>query len=212
MPYTLLLLALLLPEVWVYAAARGRCYRRIDTVPPCDDALVLGTAKYTRTGSHNVYYQYRIAAALDLWRQGKVCRFIVSGNGLTDEISETVAMQADLVAAGVPESVIWQDEAGMRTLDSVYRYAATFSHARRLCVVSQPFHNRRALALARRCGIDAVAYDAQAVGWRGGWRIQVRERAARLRLLWDMLRGTAPQHSTAALPLRQCPTRPSKAA
>lgn len=206
MPYTLLLLALLLPEIWVYAAARSRCYRRIDAVPPCDDALVLGTAKYTRTGGLNLYYRYRIEAALDLWRHGKVRRIVVSGNGLTDAVSETAAMQADLVAAGVPENVIWQDEAGMRTLDSVYRYAATFGHARRLCVVSQPFHNRRALVLARYRGIDALAYDAQAVGWRSGGRVLLRERAARLRLCWDMVCGTRPQHDIRNLPLRQCPT------
>lgn len=166
----------------------------------------LPLAKYLANGKHNAYYQYRLQAAIDLWRNGKITRFVVSGNGLCAAISETVAMQADLVAAGIPASAIWQDEAGLRTLDSLVRYAGTFGRQRRLCVVSQSFHNRRALALARWQNINAVAYDAQAVSLRGGWRVWLRERGARWRLLWDRVHHTSPQHSINTLPLRQYPT------
>lgn len=206
----LLLLLLALPDIGVALITRRHRYRRVEDLPACDDALLLGTAKYLASGGHNVYYQYRIQAAIDLWRAGKTKRFVVSGNGLTEAVSETAAMQADLVAAGIPAGVIWQDEAGMRTLDSIVRYADTFDTPRgqrRLCMVSQPFHNQRALALARWQGMDAVGYDAQAVGWRGGWRVHLRERGARLKWAWDIVRGTAPQHSIANLPLRQCPTQ-----
>lgn len=205
--WIVLLLGLMsLPDLLVWLSTQHRCVRQIKALASCDDALILGTAKYLAAGGHNVYYQYRIDAAIDLWRAGKVTRFIVSGNGLTDTISETITMQADLIAAGIPSSVIWQDEAGMRTLDSVVRYGDTFDTPRgqrRLCIVSQPFHNRRAVALARWQGINAVAYDAQAIGLIGGWRVTLRERAARYRLVWDVLRRTRPQHSIHNLPLRQ---------
>ena len=126
----LLLLLLALPDIGVALITRRHRYRRVEDLPACDDALLLGTAKYLASGGHNVYYQYRIQAAIDLWRAGKTKRFVVSGNGLTEAVSETAAMQADLVAAGIPAGVIWQDEAGMRTLDSIVRYADTFDTPR----------------------------------------------------------------------------------
>ncbi|MDO4694830.1 MAG: ElyC/SanA/YdcF family protein [Eikenella sp.] len=198
---------LLLPaaaEAGMACYTRARCFEDLAAVPPCDYALVLGTAKYVAGGGLNRYYRHRIEAAAALWQAGKVGTLVVSGSGLTETLSETVCMQADLAALGVPAAAIWQDPAGLRTLDSVLRYRAAFGGAS-VCVVSQPFHNRRALVLARACGAAAVAYQARAVGIRGGWRVQLRERFARLRLWYDVLARTPARYSLDEVPIRQYP-------
>lgn len=196
---------LLLPaaaEAGMVWRTRARCFDDLAAVPPCEYALVLGTAKYVAGGGINRYYRHRIEAAAALWRAGRVGAVVVSGSGLGGGLSETVCMQADLAALGVPAAAIWQDPAGLRTLDSVLRYRAAFGGAT-VCVVSQPFHNRRALMLARACGAAAVAYQAEGV--RSGWRLRVRERFARLRLWYDLLACARPRHSLAAVPIRQYP-------
>lgn len=194
-------------DAWVVWQARKHTFQKAENLPSCDGLLLLGTAKYTVNGDINRYYQHRIDAAWSVWKAGKVGFVVVSGDGLKSMPSETAAMRADLMDLGVPGDVIWQDPAGLRTLDSIYRYAAaqaqwsTCHH--RVCVVSQPFHNQRALALARFAHIHAVAYDAEAIGWHGttGRRIQLRERAARLRLCWDMLTHVRAQSSLMQIPL-----------
>lgn len=172
-------------------------------------ALVLGTAKFIGNGSINRYYQYRIEAAIELWQSGKVEAIVVSGSGLHDTPSETICMQADLVSAGIPEQSIWQDTAGLRTLDSIIRFAHTFPHSS-VCIVSQPFHNQRALIQAHAYGLDAIAYHAQAIGAKNGWKVHLRERFARLRLWYDLLTRQSPHYPTSQIPIHQYPTEAQK--
>ncbi len=208
----LLLLAALAADAALPLLTRKRCYRRAADVPPCDFMLVLGTAKHVgQPPVSNHYYSHRIRAAEALWHQGRVKQIIVSGHGLNNDESETDHMQADLIAAGVPSEAVWQDHAGFRTLDSIIRCYQAFPDAR-FCIVSQPFHNRRALMQARAIGMNAVALHAQALGWRNGPRVLLRERFARLRLWYDLLCRTQPFATLEQEPLRQCAAFADKAA
>ena len=194
----------------VYSALRARLYSYQNTsdIPNCEFGLILGTAKYLGTGnSINRYYQYRINAALELWHAGKVNAFIVSGSGVNNRPSETACMQADLVAAGVPSTAIWQDAAGLRTLDSIVRYQQKFG-SRSVCIISQPFHNQRALVQARHYQLNAYAYNAKIVGVKAGWKIHARERFARIKLWYDLLARTQPLYPLAQIDIIQLPTQP----
>ncbi|MBP6392920.1 MAG: YdcF family protein [Neisseria sp.] len=198
--------ALIAADLYVLLRARVRSHADAAHTPTADFGLILGTAKYVGSGGLNRYYQYRIDAAVALWQAGKVRQFVVSGSGLDNTPSETVCMQADLVAAGIPETAVWQDPAGLRTLDSILRYRQSFpQHS--VCIISQPFHNQRALMQAQACGLNAVAYNARIIGVRAGWKVHLRERFARLRMWYDLLRRARPAHSTAQVPIRQYPTR-----
>ena len=204
----IILLILAIADYLVSYYARRLSYSLLQDLPKCEFALVLGTSKYIgQTRQQNRYYRYRIDAALALWRAGKVKQFIVSGHGLDeDALSETECMQADLVAGGVPAHLIWQDRAGLRTLDSIIRFKQQFYKAK-VCIVSQPFHNQRALLQAAFYQVNAVAYHAQIIGWRAGWRVHQRERFARLRLWYDLLRRTPPQYSIEEESIAQFPTQ-----
>ena len=198
-----LLLILIVADVWISFKARRLSYQEVQAMPVCNYALLLGTAKYLgEQKALNRYYRYRLEAALELWHAGKVKQFVVSGSGLHENISETVCMQADLVAGGVPTSAVWQDPAGLRTLDSVIRFRQQFGQAS-VCIVSQPFHNQRALVQAGFHELNAIAYNAQIVGLKAGHKIHLRERFARLRLWYDLARHTPPLHSLAEVPISQ---------
>ena len=69
------------------------------------------------------------------------------------------------------------------------------SQNRRLIVVSQRFHNERAVYLARAHGMTAYGYDAQDVGGREGLRMRVREVASRVVAVLDVALGSSPKFS-----------------
>ncbi len=126
-------------------------------------ALVLGTRRTTPDGRwSNPHFAHRIEAAAALYRAGKVKRLLVSGDNHVRGYDEPSDMRDALVAAGVPAQAIALDYAGFRTLDSVVRAKEVFGQTS-LVVVSEQFHNYRAVFICRHFGIDAVAYSAEPV-------------------------------------------------
>lgn len=180
-------------EAAVEIAASGRSFNKIRELPSREAALVLGTSKYVATGGINLHYQYRIDAAVELFKAGKVKKLIVSGNGTEPSYNEPRTMRADLVARGVPADRVILDEAGLRTFDSVVR-AATVYGTPDCIVVSQPSHNKRAIFIGRCRGQDIVGWNARSVGLWTDPRTAIRERLARVLAVLDVtVLGKKPQ-------------------
>ncbi|TDU70785.1 SanA protein [Prosthecobacter fusiformis] len=171
-------------HVWVEKTAHDRCYDDVAKVPPMDVALVLGCSPRIG-GLTNLFYLYRMEAAAALFRAGKVKAFIVSGDNSTHQYDEPTAMKESLIAAGVPAEAIHCDYAGFRTLDSVVRADAIFDQ-KRFIVVSQRFHNERAVFLARRRGLEAVGFNAEDVSRSIGLSTHLREYLARVNAVLDV--------------------------
>jgi SanA protein len=169
------------------------CFSEIDSIGNQRVALVLGTAKYRKSGGSNLYYKYRIEAAAKLYHSGKAGAIICSGDNSTKFYDEPSAMKADLMKEGIPADKIYLDYAGFRTLDSVIRAKAIFSQDS-LIVVSQPFHNERALYIAEQKGIDAIGFNAKKVSQAYGLKTQLREKLARVKTILDLhILGTEPK-------------------
>lgn len=154
-------------------------------LPVTDVALVLGCSKQLADGRKNLFFERRMAAAAELYRTGQVGYLLVSGDNSRPDYDEPSDMRAALVAAGVPASRIVRDYAGFRTLDSVVRAKQVFG-LDELIVVSQRFHNERAVYLARAHGIRAYGYDARDVGGAEGLRVKLREVVSRLAAVLDV--------------------------
>ncbi len=193
----LLALALIVPiacYAWISWSSRPYLYDSVQDIPARQVALVLGTAKYTTDGRINLYYRARIDAAAALYRSGKAQYFIVSGDNRSLSYNEPAQMRADLVAAGIPAARIQPDYAGLRTLDSVLRADRVFGN-RDYIIVSQPFHNARAVFLARHHGQAVIAFNAaNPMSFKYRLKTQVREIGARLRAVWDLLSGKEARH------------------
>ena len=140
--------------------ARTKTYTNVNDVPFCKVGLVLGTSPYTSDGHNNYFFTTRINAAAELYKAGKVTKLIVSGDNHTKYYDEPTHMKKALIFKGVPSSAIVLDYAGFRTLDSVVRAKEVFMQDK-LIVVSQRFHNERAIYLAEHYGIEAVGYNAK---------------------------------------------------
>ena len=167
-------------------AARNRIFYLVESVPPSDVGLVLGTGKLTQRGNPNLHFTQRIEAAAVLYHAGKVRRLLVSGDNHIVGYDEPTDMRDALVAAGVPSDKIICDYAGFRTLDSVVRAKIVFGLSR-CTIVSEEFHCPRAIWIAQRNGLDAVAFAAPDVpSRRWAWRVKAREQLARVACALDL--------------------------
>jgi SanA protein len=124
-PLFLLLLFVWISNKWVAGSTSDKCYGNVQDIPENKVGLVLGTNKAAR-GGKNLFFQYRIDAALALFKAGKIKHIIVSGDNHVEEYNEAEDMQQALIAAGVPDTCITLDYAGFRTLDSVVRCEKVF--------------------------------------------------------------------------------------
>jgi SanA protein len=175
-------------DKWVTLSTKSQVYTDLQQIPHNKVGLLLGTAKTLRHGWENLYYKYRIEAAVALYKAGKIDYILVSGDNGSKEYDETSAMQADLIAMGVPKERIFMDYAGFRTLDSVLRLKKVFGE-NAVTIISQPFHNQRAVFIANHKDITAVAYNAKDVSINSGFKTQLREKFARVKMLLDLAFG-----------------------
>jgi SanA protein len=169
-------------NIWIIASTRSQVFYDVSSIPFNNDGLVLGTGKLIEKGRVNQHFVRRIDAAAALYRGGKVKRLILSGNKGSDEPME---MKRALLQRGVPESALVLDNYGLRTLDSVVRARDAFKCAR-LTIISERFHDFRALFLSHYFGIDAVAYAPGDLSVRWMVRPTAREYLARVKAVLDL--------------------------
>jgi len=124
-------------------------------------------------------------AAEQLFRSGKVSEIIVSGDNSVKEYDEPTDMRDELVRRGIPDSIIVRDYAGFRTFDSMVRCSTLFGRSS-VIVVSQQFHNERAIFIANNIGIDAIGFNARDVSTSTGLKTRIREYFARLAAVLDV--------------------------
>jgi len=182
----LLLLFIWACNYWVEKSTANQIYNNINKLPQNDIALVLGTSKYTANGYQNPYFYYRIEAAVKLYQAKKVKHILVSGDNRLKSYNEPKQMQQALEKMGIPTTAITSDYAGFRTLDSVVRSKEVFGQ-KRITIVSQKFHNHRALFIANNKEVDAIAYNAQDIDIRFGLKTMLREYLARCKAILDII-------------------------
>jgi len=173
--------------------SRGRLFSDVKELPETKVALVFGTTDRVN-GRENLYFRYRIDAAVRVWKSGKIKTIIVSGDNRSQYYNEPDKMKQALTERGIPAGRIVCDFAGLSTLDSVVRAKEIFG-TKSILVISQRFQNERAIYLAQEHGIEAYGFNAQDVETRGGTRTKVREVGARVKMWLDVnFLKTRPTH------------------
>ena len=154
--------------------------------------LLLGTSRNLKNGNENDFFFNRIDATVQLFKSGKIKNIIISGDNSKINYNEPLDMKVELVRNGIPDSVIYLDYAGFRTLDAVVRAKEIFGQSSYI-VISQKFHNERAVYLARKYGIDAYGYNAKEVTAYKGFKTKLRELFARDKMFLDLMFGVKPK-------------------
>lgn len=174
----------------VSANASGRIYTETDRIPHRKAGLLLATSPYTAEGERNTHFDNRIEAAADLFHARKIDCIIASGGDYSDEggYDEPTAIRDSLTARGVPADRIIADYNGRRTILSI-ESARDSLRLDSVTIISQRYHNERALYLADAEGLNAIAYDA-APSPIASKRIRntLREYLARVKMFIDLAR------------------------
>jgi SanA protein len=170
-----------LAAVW---ASRGRIFDDVEKLPKTRIGLVFGTTDRV-SGRENLYFRYRIDAAEEVWKAGKVDLLLVSGDNRSRYYNEPEKMRQALVRRGIPADRIVSDFAGLRTLDSVVRAKEIFG-ADHILFISQRFQNERAIYLAKAHDIEAFGYSARDVESSGAFKTRLREVGARVKMWLDI--------------------------
>ena len=174
--------------------AKGKVFSEIDSLKYYKVGLLLGTTPYARIDRViNSFFIYRIDAAELLYKAGKIEKILISGDeNSLDGINEPECMRDSLVARGVPESAIILDGKGYRTICSVVNANKVYG-LKSFTVISQEFHNERAIYQAEHLGLDIEniqAYNARMPKSRRAFLTTIREYFARVKMFMDLLSWT----------------------
>lgn len=189
----IVIVGLLSTNYWIIHKAKDRVYSTSNSIPKNKVGLLLGTSKYLTNGEINLYYAYRIDAAVTLYESGKIIYILISGDNGSAYYDEPSTFKNDLVERGIPAEKIVLDFAGFRTLDSVVRAKEIFGQ-HTFTVISQKFHNERAIYLAQHFGIDAIGFNAKDVNNHYGLKTRAREYLARAKASMDVVLNVQPKY------------------
>ncbi|MGC9493547.1 SanA/YdcF family protein [Vibrio genomosp. F10] len=180
------LIALLLISIdrWISWRTSDSIISNSQSIEHYDVAVVLGTSKYLGK-TLNEYYVHRIDAAIELFQQGKIDDFLLSGDNAHRSYNEPWTMKRDLLKAEIPERNIHLDYAGFRTLDSVVRARMIFDSDDFL-IITQRFHCERALFIAEHHNINAQCLAVSGPKNHWGVKVRLREVFARAKAFLDL--------------------------
>ncbi|WP_240762824.1 SanA/YdcF family protein [Paenibacillus thalictri] len=133
-------------------------------VPEADAIMVLGAFVYPN-GNVSTMLRDRLETAIDISREGKSAKIIVSGDHGRTDYDEVNTMKQYLMKQQFRDDDVFMDHAGFNTYQSMYRARDIFK-VHKLIIVTQQYHLSRAVYLARKMGLEAygVAADKQDYG------------------------------------------------
>ena len=171
--------------------AKGKVFSDIDSIRYNKVGLLLGTTPQARFDRiTNYFFIYRIDAAEEMYKAGKIKKILISGDeNSMDGINEPECMKDSLVARGIPASAIILDGKGYRTINSVINANKEFG-LRSFTIISQEFHNERAIYQAEHLGLDVEnlqAYNAQMPKSRRAFLTTIREYFSRVKMFIDLI-------------------------
>lgn len=174
--------------------ANQRLFTNVNTIPYNKVGLLLGTCKTLKDKTTiNPYWQHRVDATYTLWKNKKIKRILISGDHGWYGYNEPEDFRKAFLALGIPDSIMYLDFAGFRTHDSVIRCKKVFKQ-NKVTIISQEFHNKRALVIAHKFNIDAIAFNADDTNSNRGFYTFLREKLARVKLFLDLYILNTPPH------------------
>lgn len=183
-------------DLVISQSAKELLYGSVDSIPHRKVGVILGTSPIsTWNGRRNYYFDHRIKAGTELYKAGKVDWLVVSGGDYRNTengYDEPIAMRDSLMKQGVDSARIVLDYDGTRTLNSIAKIHDVYCQDS-ITIISQKYHNERALYQAKHLGIEAIGFNAKTPGRRTSWwRNRGREVLARVKLFIDIIRGVRP--------------------
>ena len=169
----------------IYPAAE---VQSLHTEAKFDCILILG-AGLQSDGTPSAMLHDRVAVGVEIYQALGDVPLLMSGDQ-TGDYNEVAAMQNLAISLGVPEDMIFLDNQGYSTYESVLRAAQIFG-AKRILIITQTYHLHRALYLAESLGMEAYGVSADLRPYQNQSKRELREALARFK---DLFNGAKKEH------------------
>jgi len=146
--------------------------------------LVFGAGLRTPDSPSHIL-EDRILTAIKLYQEGKVGRFIMSGDNQDPTHSEVQVMKEFAISQGLPENAILMDYAGVNTYESCKHVKDLFG-LNKVVLITQQYHLHRALYTCNELGLDAVGIPAISRNYVNQVKYSIREIFASVNAWLDM--------------------------
>ncbi len=144
------------------------------------DAVIVLGARVKKSGVPSEMLQDRLDMGIAAYEKGMSNRILVSGDHGTREYDEVNSMRKYLKDQGISDDYIFMDHAGFSTYESMYRAKEIFC-IERAVIVTQEYHLKRALYIARAMGIEAYGIPSDHYVYPKMAYYEFREKAARVK-------------------------------
>ncbi len=146
---------------YVHSETGGKIQKSMTEIPaeePKRVGIVFGARVSDDGKPSNTLYD-RVLTGVELYRAGRVKKLLMSGDKTGENYDEPAAMKKMAMEFGVAESDIVLDNDGKRTFDTCYRAKEIFE-VRKAILVTQDYHQPRALYLCNNLGVDSIGITA----------------------------------------------------
>lgn len=186
-------------DIIVSSNAEGRLYNNVDDVPHRNVGLIVATSPVSYRGGHRNHLSgNQIKAGAELYMAGKVDWLVVSGGDFSNAengYDEAIAMRDSLIRQGVDSARIILDYNGARILNTIAKMREVYCQDS-ITIISQKYHNERALYQAKQLEIEAIGFNVEAPEQHASWwRSRGIEVWTRVKLFADIIRGVRPEIS-----------------
>jgi SanA protein len=186
-------------NIYIRQSAKKYIYTSQEKIPPKYTCIVLG-AHVGSDGTPSTVLADRLNAALELYQNKKVKRFLLSGDHGRIKYDEVNNMKLYLIERGVPLQDIFLDHAGFDTYSSVVRAKEVFQ-VKDAIIVTQEFHLSRALYIALKKGINVRGYIAPMNDTHPLKYLKFRESIACLKAFTEVLINRRPHFLGTKIPI-----------
>lgn len=142
----------------------------------------------------------RLDTGIMLYESGAAPKVLLTGDNGSVGHNEIHVMLNYLLDAGVPEEDIFCDHAGFSTYDSMYR-AKTIFDADRMIVVTQTYHQYRALYIAEKLELSVMGVSSDQMKYAGQSAREVREVLARIKDFFKVMVRAEAELGGEAIPI-----------
>lgn len=195
----LIVVVVIVANIAVPLKSKKYLYGSASDIPACYTAIVLG-AKVNADGRPSDYLQDRLDCAVELYRAGKVRRFLLSGDHGRTTYDEVNNMKLYLEKQGIPTADIFLDHAGFDTYNTMVRAKKIFRVTDAI-IVTQAFHLPRAIYIARSKGLKAYGFKADKRVYSGMKALRFREVPARVKAFAEVTLHKRPHFLGTQIPI-----------
>jgi SanA protein len=186
-------------NLFIVTKSKQFIYKKESDLPKCYTAIVLG-ALVSKSGYLSDFLQDRLDVAIQLYKNRKISRFLLSGDHGHANYDEVNSMKAYLIKNGINTNDIFLDHAGFDTYNTMVRANEIFQ-VNDAIIVTQEFHLSRAIYIARQKGLIAYGICADKREYSSINRLRIRELIANLKALYEIAINKKPKFMGSSIPI-----------